>query len=232
MIRKQGGPPKNPRDGDRHSRRARPCARPQPRSAMRFTTTGSTPSTRCRTAGCFPSPGVVVSARPQPPVSPLEAPRLLLEPGGRVRIDWIEPVRGSVKILRTAHPLPHPAGTRLADRRGRGARGPLDRAGRPRSSLRPRAAGRGALLLHAADALGRHAGPSGTAWPSAAWRIRPTCGRRGPAAASAPVPAALRVTLRWRWAAEASCHAWSSLARARPARARTIPRRSRRPFPR
>jgi iron complex outermembrane receptor protein len=29
----------------------------------------------------FPSPGVIVSARPHPPVSPLEAPRLLLAAG-------------------------------------------------------------------------------------------------------------------------------------------------------
>ena len=64
----------------------------------------------------FPSPGVVVSARPQPPISTLEAPRLLVEPSGRVRIDWVEPPRGSVKILRTAGPLPHPAGTRLSTR--------------------------------------------------------------------------------------------------------------------
>ena len=61
----------------------------------------------------FPAPGIVVSARPQPPISPLEAPRLLQEPNGRVRIDWIEPLRGSVKIWRTIHPLSHAAGTRL-----------------------------------------------------------------------------------------------------------------------
>ena len=46
-------------------------------------------------------------------MSPLEAPRLLLEPSGGVRLDWIEPVRGAVKILRTADPLAVPAGTRL-----------------------------------------------------------------------------------------------------------------------
>jgi hypothetical protein len=64
----------------------------------------------------FPAPGVVVSARPQPPISTIEAPRLLVEPSGRVRIDWVEPARGSVKILRTVTPLPHPAGTRLSAR--------------------------------------------------------------------------------------------------------------------
>ena len=64
----------------------------------------------------FPAPGVVVSARPQPPISTLEAPRLLVEPSGRVRIDWVEPARGSVRILRTAIPLPHAVGTRLSAR--------------------------------------------------------------------------------------------------------------------
>ena len=61
----------------------------------------------------FPAPGVVVSARPQPPISTLEAPRLLVEPSGRVRIDWVEPPRGSVKILRTARP-PAPPGRHAA----------------------------------------------------------------------------------------------------------------------
>ena len=44
----------------------------------------------------FPSPGIVVSARPKPKAPTImapEAPRLLQEPTGRVRIDWIEPER-------------------------------------------------------------------------------------------------------------------------------------------
>ena len=125
------------RSGDPQARAGRPgtpatATASRPRSTMRSTatsirmrstTTGSTPSTRCPTAGCVPSPGVVVSARPQPPVSALEAPGCCWNRDGRVRIDWIEPVRGSVKILRTAHPLPHPAGTRLATGRSRGLEG-------------------------------------------------------------------------------------------------------------
>ena len=154
MIRKQGGPPKTPRDGDRI-----PAAldhaldrNVDPNEVYHY---GIYAIYAMPDGRLFPAPGVVVSARPQPPVSALEAPRLLLEPSGRVRIDWIEPARGSVKILRTAHPLlargRHPAHAAEAEALER----PLDRAGRSRSSLRPRAAGRGPLLLHAADRLGR-----------------------------------------------------------------------------
>ena len=142
MIRKQGGPPKNPRDGDRI-----PAALDHaldrnldPNEVYHY---GIYAIYAMPDGRLFPAPGVVVSARPQPPISALEAPRLLLEPSGRVRIDWIEPPRGSVKILRTAQPLPvrsrHPA----HGPPGRGARRPLDRAGSSRSSERPRAPAEG-----------------------------------------------------------------------------------------
>ena len=115
VIRKQGGPPKNPRDGDRI-----PAALDHaldrnldPNEVYHY---GIYAIYAMADGKLFPAPGVVVSARPQPPISTLEAPRLLLEPSGRVRIDWVEPARGSVKILRTADPLPHAAGTRLSTR--------------------------------------------------------------------------------------------------------------------
>ena len=78
----------------------------------RFITTESTRSTRWLMESYSPHPALWFQ-RAQPPISTLEAPRLLVEPSGRVRIDWVEPARGSVKILRTDAPLPHPAGTRL-----------------------------------------------------------------------------------------------------------------------
>jgi hypothetical protein len=61
----------------------------------------------------YPSPGVVVAAIPRPAVTAPIAPRLLLAPGGRVQIEWIEPPRGSVRILRTTAPLPYQPGTRI-----------------------------------------------------------------------------------------------------------------------
>ena len=115
VIRKQGGPPKNPRDGDRI-----PAALDHaldrnldPNEVYHY---GIYAIYAMADGKLFPAPGVVVSARPQPPISTLEAPRLLVEPSGRVRIDWVEPARGSVKILRTPGPLPHPVGTRLSTR--------------------------------------------------------------------------------------------------------------------
>ena len=112
VIRKQGGPPRDPRDGIRI-----PAALDHaidrdldPNEVYHY---GIYAIHSMTDGKLFPAPGVVVSARPQPPISTLDAPRLLVEPSGRVRIDWVEPARGSVKILRTDAPLPHPAGTRL-----------------------------------------------------------------------------------------------------------------------
>ena len=61
----------------------------------------------------FPSPGVLVAAIPRSPIPPLSPPRLTLTPGGQVRLDWTEPPRGSVRMLRSARPLPHAPGTQL-----------------------------------------------------------------------------------------------------------------------
>ena len=104
----------------------------------------------------FPSPGVVVSARPQPPVAVSEAPRLLQEPTGRVRIDWIEPARGSVKILRTAHPLPLPAGSRLDAAEAKALEGHWIEPAAPDRAYDPEPPRAGLTLLHAAGRLGRH----------------------------------------------------------------------------
>ncbi len=61
-----------------------------------------------------PSRGAFVSARPTPPVAIPDAPTLAHEPGGRLRLDWPAPPRGAIKVVRTARPLPHVAGHRLA----------------------------------------------------------------------------------------------------------------------
>ncbi len=122
VIRKQGGPPKNPRDGDRI-----PAALDHaidrnldPDEVYHY---GIYAIHAMADGRLFPAPGIVVSARPQPPISTLEAPRILVEPSGRVRIDWVEPVRGSVKILRTVQPLPESVGTRLSTRQAEALEG-------------------------------------------------------------------------------------------------------------
>ena len=61
----------------------------------------------------YPSPGVVVAAIPRPPLTAPDAPKLSLMPGGQVKIEWIEPPRGTVRILRTTAPLPHQPGDRI-----------------------------------------------------------------------------------------------------------------------
>ncbi len=150
-----------------------------------------------------PSPGVVVSARPQPPVSALAAPRLLLEPGGRVRIDWIVPARGSVRIMRTAHPLPLAAGTQLAMAEAEALGGqwiePMtpDRAHDPEPPAEghcfytPLTVWAGNYTIGHAAALSRVADAS---------ELRATRTGSGLGAG----PGGTRVTLRWRWPAEAS----------------------------
>ena len=113
----------------------------------------------------FPSPGIVVTARPQPTLVAPEAPRLLQEPTGRVRIDWIEPVRGSVRILRTPTPLPLPAGSRLNAVETQALSGHWIEPTAPDrayDSDPPRA---GSLLLHAGPRLGRSRGSSGQGQP-------------------------------------------------------------------
>ena len=75
VIRKQGGPPKNPRDGDRI-----PAALDHaldrnldPNEVYHY---GIYAIHAMADGRLFPAPGVVVSARPQPPISTLDAPRL------------------------------------------------------------------------------------------------------------------------------------------------------------
>ena len=112
VIRKRGGPPANPKDGDRIAS-ALDHALDRNIDPGQDYHYGIYAIYRMPDGRLFPSPGIVVTARPQPTVAVPEAPRLLQEPTGRVRIDWIEPVRGSIRILRTPHPLPLPAGSRL-----------------------------------------------------------------------------------------------------------------------
>jgi hypothetical protein len=112
VIRKQGGPPKTPRDGDRIAA-ALDHALDRNLDPDEIYYYGIYAVYSMADGRLFPAPGVIVSARPQPPIEALSAPRLMQEANGRVRIDWLEPARGSVKVLCTAGPLPLAAGTRL-----------------------------------------------------------------------------------------------------------------------
>jgi hypothetical protein len=113
VVRKQGAPPRDPRDGERLATAIDHLLdrNLDPNEVYHY---GLFAIYKMPDGRLYPSPGVIVSARPDPPVSPLDCPRLVRELGGRVRIDWAEPVRGTVAIVRTPQPLPLAAGTRLA----------------------------------------------------------------------------------------------------------------------
>jgi hypothetical protein len=204
VIRKRGGPPKNARDGDRL-----PAALDHaldrnldPDEVYYF---GIYAIYAMPDGRLFPAPGVVVSARPQPPIAPLGAPRLMREPGGRVRIDWLEAARGSVRILRTVGPCSRPPSTRLTTAEAEALDGRwIEPAGPDRAyDSEPPAeshghcfytplvgsggiwtVGHGVALSHVADPSDLRAtrAGGGLGWSSGG----------------------MRVTLRWHWPAEAN----------------------------
>ena len=201
VIRKQGGPPKTPRDGDRL-----PAALDHaldrnldPNEVYYYGIYAiySMPDGRL-----FPAPGVVVSARPQPPITALEAPRLLQEPSGRVRIEWLEPARLGQD---SAHRPPPLASGRNAtdDRQALALEGQW---------LEPAAPDRAHDLEPPAE--GHCYYTPMTAWGDS-WTVGhgvalsrvsdPTDLRATPAGSGLGAPSGtLRLTLRWRWAAEAA----------------------------
>ncbi len=112
LVRKVGSVPTSPKDGDRVE-------------ALRDRVhDGGLDDDRVYHYGLFaiyrlpdgrfaPSRGVFVSAQPHAPIAPLPAPALTHDHEGRVRLDWPEPARGTVKILRTPRALPMAPGDRL-----------------------------------------------------------------------------------------------------------------------
>lgn len=112
VVRKRGGPPTGPLDGER--------VESMPDQAHdlglepdRVYHYGIYAVYRTPDGRATASRGVTVSAQPHTPVHPLDAPAITPEPDGRVRLRWVEPARGIVKVLRTQRPLDHPAGARL-----------------------------------------------------------------------------------------------------------------------
>ena len=111
VIRKRGGPPTTPKDGQRIQSSIDHAIDRDIDSPQDYHY-GIYAVYRMPDGRLFPSPGIGVSARPQPTVTVPEAPRLIQESTGRVRIDWVEPVSGSIRILRTSVPLSLAAGSR------------------------------------------------------------------------------------------------------------------------
>ncbi|HZW33686.1 MAG TPA: hypothetical protein VFF52_23395, partial [Isosphaeraceae bacterium] len=202
VVRKRGMPPANPRDGDRIAA-APDHALDRGLDQGQVYHYGIYAIYKMADGRLYPSPGVVVAAQPEPPVAPLDAPRLVQEPSGRVRIDWIEPARGSVRILRTAAPLPLPPGTRLTAGEAEALEGVWlesitpDRAYDPDPPLTGACSytpltgwGQTWTLGHGAT-LGRVADPSDLRATRAGGGLGSSLG-------------GIRATLRWRWPAGAS----------------------------
>jgi hypothetical protein len=112
VIRRRGAPPSGPRDGDRVGASLDQALDIDLQNDQVYHY-GIYAIYRQADGRRFPSPGVLVAAIPRSPVAPLNPPRLMLTPGGQVRLDWIEPQRGAVRILRTPRPLPYSPGTQL-----------------------------------------------------------------------------------------------------------------------
>jgi hypothetical protein len=112
VVRKQGLSPDGPRDGDRVSA-SLDQALDSGLLADQVYHYGIYAVYKTADGLRYPSPGVLAAAVPRAPMPPLGAPRLSSTSAGQVRLDWVEPPRGSVRILRTSKPLPHPPGTQL-----------------------------------------------------------------------------------------------------------------------
>src|SRR5262249_46638322 len=98
VVRKLGGPPTGPTDGDRvESLRHR--AHDGGLANDRVYHYGLYAVYKRPEGNLLAARGVTVSAQPHPPVPVLPAPVLSQEAGGRIRLDWTAPDRGTVKVL-------------------------------------------------------------------------------------------------------------------------------------
>lgn len=146
----------------------------------------------------YASPGVITSAAPQAPIGPAPAPRLTLTASGAVEIDWIAPPRGTVRILRTARPLPLPAGSLITAAEVEQYQGSWIEAVSSDRAVDPQPGPPGActytpLLARGGAFTVGHGAVLGTIADPTDLRASRTGGQTENAASS-------RVLLRWRWA--------------------------------
>ena len=113
VVRKRGGPPSGPSDGDRVEALI-DQAHDRDLEHDRVYHYGIFAVYRTLDGRATASRGVFLSAQPHTPVTAPDAPAVSLEPDGRVRLRWVEPHRGIMKLLRSVRPLPHAPGTRLS----------------------------------------------------------------------------------------------------------------------
>ena len=113
VVRKAGSPPAGPRDGERIAASLDQALDSGLREDQVYHY-AIYAIYRMADSRRYPSQGIVVAAFPRLPLPPMNAPRLTITPSGHVRLDWTEPPRGSVRILRTTRPLPASPGAQLS----------------------------------------------------------------------------------------------------------------------
>ena len=113
VVRKRGGPPSSPIDGQRLEA-SNNQAHDHGLESDRVYHYGIFAIYRSAEGRATASRGVFVTAQPHTPARPLDSPTIATDHEGRVTVRWIEPRRGIVKILRTPQPLAHAAGVRLS----------------------------------------------------------------------------------------------------------------------
>jgi len=104
VVRKGGSPPAGPRDGERIAASLDQALDSGLREDQVYHY-AIYAIYRMADSRRYPAQGIVVSAFPRLPLAPMNAPGLMITPSGHVRLDWTEPPRGSVRILRTTRPL-------------------------------------------------------------------------------------------------------------------------------
>lgn len=113
VVRKCGSPPAGPRDGERIAASLDQAVDSGLREDQVYHY-AIYAIYRMADLRRYPSQGIVVAAFPRLPPPPMNAPRLMIMPSGHVRLDWTEPPRGSVRILRTTRPPPASPGAQLS----------------------------------------------------------------------------------------------------------------------
>jgi hypothetical protein len=113
VIRKRGSAPTGPKDGDRVES-LREEAHDQGLEEDEVYHYAIFALYRMEDGSLLAARGVYVAARPHPPVPPPAAPRVAQDRDGRVRLAWDEPLRGTIKVLRTARPPATAPGDRLS----------------------------------------------------------------------------------------------------------------------
>ncbi len=202
VVRKAGFPPTGPRDGERIAASLDQAHDSGLREDQVYHY-GIYAIYRMADSRRYPSQGIVVAAFPRLPLPPMNAPRLMITPSGHVRVDWTEPPRGSVQILRTTKPLPAAPGAQLSVATAEQFAGdwlPLLDPNRAEDTDPPTAGFcyyTPLLLIGNLLTVGHPAALSRVADPS---ELRAT--RTG--GPSEEASTASRIVLRWQWAPEAT----------------------------